>query len=408
MTAPTLVLYSTGATSTGGAWTATGAVGVVGDVVILHVLQDGTADSTVSVTSITNAEDLAGTDNVLTHIGAFDVGASQEAIQHLWIGRLISTSAPVVTGANSGTDDIYWRFLNYAGATTGTTLATVIENVTAGATVNSAGTSATATGAAVTTLGADRLALQFIGVNDDNVIGVLTGWQAAADSSSNYADASGTDGAISVAQMYSGPTNLPASNGTVSLHGTGGTNEEQAQSFQLSGNGTVTSVQLLSPSRGGTPTDDLIVEIQTDASGVPSGTVVGSGGSKAFSALRTLGSVFRGRFSVAVNAALTASTTYWIVLRRSGSRDTVNYVNFALSVAYTGGVGATKNSGTWTGGGTDLNFALSVGTGSTFAAGTCSIVDIDAWGVVGFALIGTTVADTRVPYTSPYPQILAH
>lgn len=171
-----------------------------GRLFIVQVLQDGTADGTVSITSITNAEDLAGTDNVLTYIGAFDVGASQEAIQHLWIGRCLSSSAPVITGANSGTDDIYIRARSFANTSIGTTLATVIENGSAGGTANVTGTSNTASDAGVTTLGPDRLALQFLGINDDNTPVQFTGMSGGTwDPWLTYANASGTDGSVSTA-----------------------------------------------------------------------------------------------------------------------------------------------------------------------------------------------------------------
>ena len=56
----------------------------------------------------------------------------------------------------------------------------------------------------------------------------------------------------------------------------------------------------------------------------------------------------------------------------------------------------TRDSGTWTNtSGNDLAFALLTASdlsGGTINNGSGSIVDSDAWGVVGFALIGTTAA----------------
>lgn len=195
MAAPTFVAASAGTTDATGAWTHTSAApGAAGRILIVQALQDGTA-ADISITSVTNAEDLAGTDNVLTKIGEFDVGSAVAASQHLWIGRSLSTSAMVITGANAGGDDVYVRVYEFQNGNVGTTINDVIENGSAGATVNTAGTAVSIQDSAVTTLGVDRLALQFIAANDD--IGIpdnseLTWLQVVAE----YADAGGTDGMI--------------------------------------------------------------------------------------------------------------------------------------------------------------------------------------------------------------------
>jgi hypothetical protein len=197
---PSYVNASTGTTDATGAWTHTSAApAAAGNILIVQALQDGTA-ADVSITSVTNAEDLAGTDNTLTSIGEFAVGSGPNASQHLWIGRALSTSAMVITGANAGGDDVYVRVYEFANINTGTALTDVIENASAGATVNSSGTSATASDAGVTTLGSNRLALNFVAVNDDNAISEFTGesggdWALAV---SPYAASGGTDGAIAL------------------------------------------------------------------------------------------------------------------------------------------------------------------------------------------------------------------
>ena len=198
---------STGSTDATGGWSATcHAPGAAGRLIILQVLQDGATDGAVTQTSATNIEDLAGTDNAMAYIGAFDVGSPQAAIQHLWIGRSLSTSAPTFTGGNSTSEDVYWRFYEFNGVSPGATLAEVIENVTAGTATNgTAAASATASDTAVTTLSDGRLALNFIGVNDDNVIAVFTGetggdWvfpiTPGATTITPFASSTGTDGAI--------------------------------------------------------------------------------------------------------------------------------------------------------------------------------------------------------------------
>lgn len=207
MAAPSYITASTGSTDASGAWTHTSAApGAAGRVLIVQVLQDGTNAGIPNITSVTNAENLAGTANVLTKIGQFDVGSAVAAFQHLWIGRSLSTSAMVITGSNSGGDDVYVRVYEFSDVSTGTTLATVIENGTAGATVNNAGTSNTAADLAMTTLGPDRMGLDFLAINDDNAAGsMLTGsppggegWITAA----TYASATGTDGSINLYRSF--------------------------------------------------------------------------------------------------------------------------------------------------------------------------------------------------------------
>jgi hypothetical protein len=177
----------------------------VGDIVIAQILQDGSTDGAVAVTGATFVENLAGTDNAWTQIvgangdGSFPVGASGQARQFLYIGRALSTSStPTISGTNSTSEDLYIRMYFATDVSTGTTLADVIENGTAGSTVNSAGTSATIADADVTTLGADRLALNFVAGNDDNAIDAFTGMTGGtwAEAIAEYAEASGTDGVI--------------------------------------------------------------------------------------------------------------------------------------------------------------------------------------------------------------------
>lgn len=209
MARPTIVDGGTGATDAGGAWTYTcQAAAAAGRVFIVQILQDGSTNGAITSVVGTNIEDLAGTDDAWTQIpganadGSFPVGASGEARQFLYIGRALSTSAPTISGGNSTSEDLYIRSYQFTTVSTGTTLATVIENGTAGSTANSTGTDATATDAGVTTLGPDRLALQFVSVNDDNAISAFSGetngnWAYQAGITA-YAESSGTDGAIAM------------------------------------------------------------------------------------------------------------------------------------------------------------------------------------------------------------------
>lgn len=202
MAAPAYVTAGSGVVSQTTAVNVALSPSTIGSVYILQVLQDGTTagEPTTFLAGNSNLENLAGTDDAMTKIGAFDVGSAATAKQHLYIGRGIGTSGALATvTANSvGGNDCYARLYEFSGVHTGTTLSDVIENSTAGSTTNTAGTSATIADAGVTTLGADRLALNFVGGNDDNALDAFTGetggdWTEAV---AEYATATGTDAAI--------------------------------------------------------------------------------------------------------------------------------------------------------------------------------------------------------------------
>jgi len=170
------VTANTGLIDLGGVFIVTGSVsGAVGRLMILHLVQDGTTDGALTQTSATNVENLAGTDNAWTFIGEFSGGASDEFRHYLWIARSLSVlSAPTFTGGNSTSEDVFSRMYEFSGCSLGTTLETVIENSTAGTATGAGGTGTTVSDVAVVTRGPGRLALNFIGFNDD-----LTGYDGS-------------------------------------------------------------------------------------------------------------------------------------------------------------------------------------------------------------------------------------
>lgn len=201
MAAPALAQAGTGVVdTTGGAAAGISSGATDGNILILQVLQDGTGSGQVAFDSANSSgcKNLAGTANQATTISTFDVGSAVNARQHLWIGRVNADVAPVLAVSNSGTDDLYLRLYEFSGVNTGTTLAAVIENATAGSTVSTAGTSATIADAGVTTLGADRLALNFVAGNDDNALDAFAGMSGGtwAEAVAEFASATGTDGVI--------------------------------------------------------------------------------------------------------------------------------------------------------------------------------------------------------------------
>lgn len=205
MAAPTFIDAGTGVViATGSATVSAASGGVADDLLILQVLQDGTTASAVSIAPVSSrVENLAGTDAAMTLVtdSPFSVGSPQAALQHLWIGRAVATLLPQVNVTTTG-DDLYCRLYRFRDANLGTTLGAVIENATAGTATNGANTSTSVLDTAVTTLGADRLACNFIAVNDDNeaeltaMVGMTGGTWAYPVAA--FGSATGTDGAVAL------------------------------------------------------------------------------------------------------------------------------------------------------------------------------------------------------------------
>jgi hypothetical protein len=121
--------------------------------------------------------------------------------------------------------------------------------------------------------------------------------------------------------------------------------------------------------KNGTPTDNVIVEIQTDAAGQPSGTVLYSTSIPGTSLPDTIG------IHVPAGVPLATGTTYWIVLSRSGALDASKYY---ISQGPASSNGEAFNGTTWGAPGTSdvgengiwVRAPIRLGFGSFFADGT--------------------------------------
>jgi hypothetical protein len=98
--------------------------------------------------------------------------------------------------------------------------------------------------------------------------------------------------------------------------------------------------------KAGSPTDNMIVEVQGDSAGVPSGTVLGSVTTVAGSSLTTTSTLYAWN----CNVALVVGTRYWIVFRRTGGIDSVNSFGLRVSSSSPTGWNAfdSWNGSTWT------------------------------------------------------------
>lgn len=164
----------------------------------------------------------------------------------------------------------------------------------------------------------------------------------------------------------------------------------RAQGFKVPFASTLTSVELFL-SRFGSPADNFEVALQADSAGAPSNVDLATA-SMAASSISTSSTYYT--FDLA-DTALTASTLYWIVARRSGAIDGANYIlidgtasNSYLPAQF---VNYDSSVPTWSGGFDTADFTFRVHVASTALYLTTTTSDIDPGG-------GST--DTKEAWTS--------
>jgi hypothetical protein len=144
-----------------------------------------------------------------------------------------------------------------------------------------------------------------------------------------------------------GPDAVNIASSTVTnknIEGTGGTWEEQGQSFTtpsgISPRIRFCSVRL---ERNGSPTDNVFMRITSSIGG----TALGTSNAVAASTISLAGAVIKFTFATVVE--LSASTKYFLELYRSGSRDSVNYIEARADTAnfYASNGTYTKDNGAW-------------------------------------------------------------
>lgn len=116
-----------------------------------------------------------------------------------------------------------------------------------------------------------------------------------------------------------------ASSNSFGMDGSGANIEFRALKIIPKANVTIASIRLYL-GKVGAPTDNALIEIQTDSAGSPSGTPVSNGtsGVVAGTALSTT-VISELVLTFATPPALTAGTTYWVVFKRSSTVSNVNY-----------------------------------------------------------------------------------
>jgi hypothetical protein len=144
----------------------------------------------------------------------------------------------------------------------------------------------------------------------------------------------------------------------------------------------------------GTPTDNIVVSLHADASGVP-GAVLTSGSLAGSSLAQNLTWT---TFVLSPMPVLTGGTTYWLVLTRSGAADAVNHYRIQVDeqLGYSGGVLRLWNGSAWTARSPDADLCFQVSGGQEATAqmhsavSTCQCIE------------GVRMSATSGVYTSPY------
>lgn len=175
------------------------------------VLQDGTSGSVSLTSTDIDINALDGTNGTMTFLGEFSVGSAAVAKIHIWLGRKATGNQPQFN-VSSGGDDMFCVSHEFNDVNAGSTIASVLENSSAGSTTSGAATNGTVADSDVVTLGVDRLAVNVVGISDDNAIAAFTGMSGGtwAEPVDNFASATGTDASIGI------QTAAMASAGTIS------------------------------------------------------------------------------------------------------------------------------------------------------------------------------------------------
>jgi len=161
-----------------------------------------------------------------------------------------------------------------------------------------------------------------------------------------------------------------------------------ATPFTTTGAGTIEDITV-ALKKSGSPDGNTVVEIQGNNSGQPNGTALASL-SIANSSLTTSCADYSGTLSSVVS--LSASTKYWVVLYRSNSNSTGNYMfNCGLSVAGAGNDQSGTIAFSWSDLGDSLGRFEALVTEGVIppTPTTTTPMSIDAFGItVGLAWLG--------------------
>jgi len=154
------------------------------------------------------------------------------------------------------------------------------------------------------------------------------------------------------------------------IFGGSGTQEERAQEFTSHATQThITALQLMLR-KAVAPTDNVTIKITASLGGSALATAT-----VAAADLSTTNSWV----TVPIDLTVTASTTYFIEVSRSGSRDATNYPVWERGGIYSGGTPRIKESGSWSADGTTTDFGFSIYYGGW--------IDVNAAGTLPYTVV---------------------
>jgi len=367
----------------------------------------------VTVTGPTNGVELeaaSSTAEWLTPPVAVDVTISGTITANIWaLENSMNANVAInviidIVRANSFAGDGSNTITNIVQSTNATelALAAAVNNFTSGM------TSGAYTGQTVNR--GDRIRIRIVG-GDAGVM--ATGFNFSARVSGPTADADG-DSYVTFTEditFENAPgTAVISSTDAANPQGIGATASSTQAAWGFTAQGTLTEVRA-TLYKAGAPTDNLVLEIQSDSAGVPSGSVVGTVATVGGASLTTTAT----EYTYSVSISLTASTTYWLVMRRSGAVDLSNAYQARYATAGSfpsgyaghfrfdgsswvslGGIGAAVASRlTFATGGTTTLYL----TDTASAVSTAS-VDREAWTSRGSGVVND-VTNTAAGFTTP-------
>jgi hypothetical protein len=189
-----------------------------------------------------------------------------------------------------------------------------------------------------------KLGIDSSGSHEGNMASYISSWTTSSGDDVVFELYTQIDGSDMIGEdllRSAGEECLNIGEGTYSrLYGGSGTYEELGQSFQIDNSRTINQIAL-PLSKTGSPTDNIYLRVTSSIGG----TILETSSVKSAAIISStlLWHVFE-----FTGVSLSASTTYYLELYRSGSRDTSNHIDWEYNTeAYTDGTLYDKNSGSW-------------------------------------------------------------
>lgn len=196
MAIPLFVGAGTGVTVTGASGTVSKTSCIAGNFIVVQYAVNGTGQNG-SLGTITNIEDVTGTDNAMTLApnGPYGMGSPSTGVHVLYYGRVMANGT-CSADINIVTNDFVARMYEFSGVSTDSTLVNIVDNTAGGPMRQKVATSTTVStqDPSLTTTGPDRLGTTFVAINGNVATGNFSGevggdWVEAV---AEYSDTVGT------------------------------------------------------------------------------------------------------------------------------------------------------------------------------------------------------------------------